>query len=557
MSLESRRPPPDPDLFARLKWILFFRLIIVSILFLSIIGFHLRESRAFLIPNLIILYFAIGFSYFFTLLSLLALFKIKRLKLLSYLQASWEVLFATALIYITGIWDSLFGFLYILAIIVASILLSGKGAFFSAVWCSIFYGLQIFGIKYGWIPAFFPPESELPTIDLIRSFFYYLCFFYATAAGAGYITEQLRKTSQELTEARIGLDRLEVLNEAIVHSIRSGLITFDAGGTIIFLNRASEEIFGKKARELIGKTLSDLFDPAGRDKLAEAREKETRMKLPYTNFQDQKFTLECFWQKLQNPAEQSLGELLVIADITELEKMEERLRVADRLAAVGKLAAGIAHEIRNPLAAISGSIELLKKEITPASSDAHLMGIVLSETERLDQLITDFLLYARPTPKTIERIKIDGLLKNLILILKTQVNNVELVLETEPEMIINSDPGLIEQIFWNLVNNALEAMPGGGKLVIQGGKEIRDSKSGIWLLFSDTGVGVPADCLYRIFDPFFTTKDYGTGLGLSTTWRIIEELKGEIQVSSQPGKGSSFRIWLPGEYIPGTKGGPG
>ncbi len=556
MNPESRRDLPEADLLARLKWILFFRLIIVSILFVSIIGFHLRESRAFLIPNLIVLYFGIGFSYFFTLLSLLALFRIRHLRLFSYLQSGWEVVFATVLIYITGIWDSPFGFLYLLAIISASILLSGKGAFFSAVSCSLFYGLQIFGVKYGWIPSFFPPDSQLNSIELVRNFFYYLCFFYATAAGAGYVAEQLRKTSQQLTEARIGLDRLEVLNEAIVHSIRSGLITFNPAGKIIFANRSAEDIFGKPVSDLSGKAIEELFPAEPRRKLLEAKELGARIKLTYDNFQGQELILECFWQKLQAPAGQSLGELLVISDITDLERMEERLRVADRLAAVGMLASGIAHEVRNPLGAISGSIELLKRETDQTGPDAHLMGIVLSETDRLNQLITDFLLFARPTPKTIEPIRVADFFRNLLTMAQTRSRKVELVLDTEPDMIINSDPRLLDQIFWNLVNNALDAMPEGGRLTIKGGKENRANRSGIWLLFSDTGIGVPPENLDRIFDPFFTTKDHGTGLGLSTTWRILEELQGEIQVKSRPGAGADFRIWLPTEYQSKAEGGP-
>jgi len=552
---QYRRTLPDANLFGRVKWILFFRLIIISILFVSIIGFHLSQSRAFLIPNLIIIYIAIGIAYAFTLISLLALYWIKSLAWFCYLQATWDALFATALVYVTGVWDSLFGFLYILAIISSSIILSGAGAFYSAILCTLFYGIQIFGVNYGFIPAFFQPETLLDTIDLVRGFFYYLFFFYGAAALAGYFTEQLKKTSMELTQARIGLDRLETFNEAIVHSIRSGLITFDPAGKIVFINRSAEHIFNRKLNELAGKTLNDIFEPETSNKLSEAKEKRTRVKVNYTNSQGKDLILECSWQKLQNQAEQSLGELLVMTDITEFEKMEERLRVADRLATVGKLAAGIAHEIRNPLAAISGSIELLKKDVDRRGSDAQLMEIVLNETERLNQLITDFLLYARPTPKTIEPILISDLFQKLIQMVKTRADRIQLSMEAEPDLIIQSDPRLIEQVLWNLVNNALDAMPEGGRLKIAAGKENRNSIPGIWLLFSDSGAGIPPADLARIFDPFFTTKNQGTGLGLSTTWRIIEELKGEIHVKSEPGKGTDFRIWLPADSRLLHKGG--
>jgi len=543
MEIESRRPGPGSELFARLKWSLFFRLVIVSIIFVTILGFQLRESRAFFVPNLIAFYIAVGLSYFITLISLLIINKIRRLVLMSWLQVAWEVLFASILIYLTGIWDSQFWFIYVLAIIISSILLFRIGAFFSATASSLFYGIMIFGVKFGWIPAFFPTGTEPGMIDLVRNFFLNFVGFYASALVASYITEQLRQTGDELSEALLGIDRLEALNEAIVHSINAGLITLDQKGRIVFLNRAAAEIFGQNSGQLTGKTLEQLFPKELHEKLT--ANKSGRVKLNFINPQGKELILECFWQKLQNPESLPAGELLAIQDITDLEKMEERLRVADRMAAVGKLAAGIAHEVRNPLGAISGSIQLLKKESDPQSPDAHLMDIVLNETDRLNKLITDFLLYARPAPRDLQEIALDQLYKNLKEILSTKTSNVELVLDMETGMIIHSDPRLLEQIFWNLANNALEAMAQGGKLVIKGAMKTKDSRPGLWMSFADTGTGIAAENLGKIFDPFFTTKESGTGLGLSTIWRIVEEMNGEILVESAPGSGSNFEIWLP------------
>jgi len=550
MEIEARRQAPSLDLFARLKWSLLFRLTIVSIILLSALGFQIRESRAFFVPNLIAFYILVALSYFITLISLLAITRIRRPGLFSWFQVGWEVLFASIMIYLTGIWDSLFSFLYVLAIIIASILLFRTAAFISATASGLLYGLQIFGVNYGWIPAFFGTGPALSTVSLVRNFFLNFVAFYASALVASYITEQLRRTGKELKEARIGLDRLEALNEAIVHSINTGLVTIDQKGKIVFLNKAAEKIFNRPALEVMGKTLGQIFPQAVCQKLA--GNKGTRVKINYLNPAGQELILECFWQELQHPQDLPSGELLALADITDIDKMEERLRVADRLAAVGTLAAGIAHEVRNPLAAISGSIELLKKEIDPKSPDGQLMEIVLNEAERLNKLITDFLLYARPAARGLKQIKIDRLFKGLKQIIRARARNVELVLEMKPDMIIYSDPRLIEQIFWNLVNNALEAMPGGGKLVIKGQPETRDSRPGIGMSFIDTGVGIPFENLDKIFDPFFTTKENGTGLGLSTIWRIVEAMGGQISVESAPGQGANFQIWLPVE-LPGSK----
>ena len=542
----SQKKEFDLYLFSRVKWSLFFRLVIITVILISIIAFHLRESRTLLVPNLIAVYIMVGLSYFFTLVSLIASYKIRQLVAFSYLQMSWEVVFATVFIYLTGVWDSLFGFLYILAIIISSLLLFRIGAFVSASACAVLFGAQVFGVKYGWIPLWLgvKPE-EIDLLYLLRNFFYYIFYFFASASLGSYLTEQLRRTKKELSEVKLGFDRLEVLNEAIVRSIKSGLMIIDAQGRISFLNRSAENIFGKKAEELTGKALFELFPDGVKDKLEEARKKGGREKINYTNFRKQDLVLECSWQRLENPGDLPLGELLVISDVSELEKMEERLRTADRLAVVGKLAAGIAHEIRNPLGAISGSIELLKQETGTDETVSRLMGIVLNETERLNKLITDFLLYAWPKARDIQAIHLDQLFKNLVEMLIGRANNVKLELKMEPDMIIYADPKLVEQIFWNLANNALEAMPGGGRLEIRGGKEPREVKEGVWFSFLDTGIGISKENLGRIFEPFFTTKDKGTGLGLSMVWRIVEEIGGEIEVQSQEGKGAEFRIWLP------------
>lgn len=543
MQMPSQGQRPASDLFARLKWSLFFRLVIVSVILASVLAFQLRERLTFFMPNLIAFYLIVALSYFITLLSLLVINRLSRLGPFCWVQMAWEVLFASAIIYLTGIWDSLFVFLYVLAIIISSVILFRVGAFISATASALFYGLQIFGVKYGWLPAFSPISPEPDLISLVRNFFLNFVGFYASALVASYIAEQLRQTGKELSEARIGLDRLEALNEAIVHSISTGLVTLDPEGRIIFLNRSAEKIFARPTTELAGKTLEQVLPSEVCEKLK--ANKSGRVKLAYLNPAGKELVLECFWQKLQNREHELAGELLAITDITELNRMEERLKTADRLAAVGKLAAGIAHEVRNPLGAISGSIELLKKEIDRDSPDRKLMEIVLHETDRLNKLITDFLLYARPSPRSIQPIQMDQLFQNLAVMVKTKAAQVELVLEMEPDMIIYSDPRLVEQIFWNLTNNALESMPDGGRLVIKGKNETRNSRAGVWLSFADTGMGIPSENLNRIWDPFFTTKENGTGLGLSTIWRIVEEMSGEVSVESSPGSGSNFEIWLP------------
>jgi len=534
-------PQREKDYLNRLKWSLLFRLIIVSVIFISLVGFHLRESKALFIPNLIALYFLVGFSYFFTLLSLLLLQRIPYTHLFGYLQAVWEIIFASALVYLTGLWESFFTFLYVLAIFIASILLFRNGAFFSATFSTILYALMLFGVKFQFIPGVFLPEEIPETQALLQKFFYYLCYFYASAVLSSYLSEQLRRTHQELDQARIGLDRLETLNEAIVHSINSGLLIFSPEDKLVFYNSIAEKILGNSGEQMLGKSLKEIFSRS-EPELNPSPEEE---KIRYTNFQGRELILEISSHPLRTPAGKKLGKLVVLNDITERQEMEEKLKRADRLAVVGRLAAGIAHEIRNPLAAISGSIQLLKQEFAEQSSEARLMQVVLSETERLNQLITDFLLYARPNPRNIREIKLDQLFSDLARLIEINQPEIELVLEMESDIILYSDARLLEQIFWNLVNNAIDAMQGKGRLVIQAKKLTREDKPGVWFQVTDSGGGIPSQHLARIFEPFFTTKEKGTGLGLSTVWRIVEELGGMVEVETEPGKGSSFQVWLP------------
>jgi two-component system sensor histidine kinase PilS (NtrC family) len=244
-----------------------------------------------------------------------------------------------------------------------------------------------------------------------------------------------------------------------------------------------------------------------------------------------------------------------------LVEMEEQVRRADKLAAIGRIAAGMAHEIRNPLASISGSIQMLKEILPLNGSSQKLMDIVLTETERLDRIIKDFIAYARPTPPQLQLCNINSLLDETIILIKNSpeycpqiVLNLSLV---EEGLVIWVDPDQIKQVFWNLSINALQAMPSGGTLSISTrwveypGRESHKTQShnfhmpGAEIIIADTGIGISSQDKLRIFDPFFTTKDNGSGLGLAIVYRIIEEHKGFITVESQEGEGALFRIWLP------------
>jgi two-component system sensor histidine kinase PilS (NtrC family) len=210
----------------------------------------------------------------------------------------------------------------------------------------------------------------------------------------------------------------------------------------------------------------------------------------------------------------------------------------------------MAHEIRNPLAANSGSIEVLERELSLDPVNRHLMHIVLREADRLNSLITDFLLYARPTPRSRETINLPQLVRDLLAVFSNRTDipaGIQLETNLEEGLTLETDPKLVQQILWNLINNAAEAMPQGGRLCLSCTRLSGPAEADGFLQIqvSDSGRGIPEERLGRIFEPFFTTREQGTGLGLSTVWRIVESLEGQVSVQSRVGEGTTFTIELP------------
>jgi two-component system sensor histidine kinase PilS (NtrC family) len=257
------------------------------------------------------------------------------------------------------------------------------------------------------------------------------------------------------------------------------------------------------------------------------------------------------------------GWVLIFQDVTEVVAMEQELRRSERLAGIGQLAADIAHEIRNPLAAISGSVEMLQAglgEDEPDPEPRRLMGIVLREIDRLNDLITDFLQFARPAPTRRKPVDLGALVEELVgMIEVARPEGVEIEVDLERELTAHADPTQIRQILWNLILNAVQAMPDGGCIRIsvagvapesqEGASEGRnEEKEGVDLVevtVADTGVGIAPEVLERIFDPFFTTKPEGSGLGLATVHRIVEANGGSLRVESLVGEGTVLRVRFP------------
>ncbi|MFV1950784.1 MAG: nitrogen regulation protein NR(II), partial [Nitrospinota bacterium] len=345
-------------------------------------------------------------------------------------------------------------------------------------------------------------------------------------------------------------------------SIGSGLLTTTLKGEINSFNQAAEGITGYKFEEIIETPCPDLFDlPGVRTVFAEPvmiGDNSYRGEGIFRRKDGKEIYIGINFSLLRDEMDRVKGVIGIFQDITRLKEMEEKVARAERFAAIGKVSAGIAHEIRNPLASISGSIEVLRDELNLDGENRRLLDIVVREADRLNMIIKQFLSYASPKPSKFRQCNINEIIEETITLLKNSKEynpNVELVtsFNNRKEIWAEIDPEQMKQVFWNLSLNAIQAMPEGGRLEINTSyynninRDVIDnplSRQKVKIVFSDTGIGILQKDKDKVFDPFFTTKDEGTGLGLATVYRIVENHGGYIDIESTQGKGTSVNIYI-------------
>jgi len=543
---------------------MFFRAMLVTLLLGATVIFQMREIPFFRYVSPYPFYVLIGFTYALTLLYALLLQRIQKLKIFAYVQILGDVFFITLLIYITGGIASIFFWLYLFSIFSAGTILYRRGGLWVASASSILYGTLLDLEYYG---VLLPPGSrELYSPSYPSSYVLYLITvnmiaFFLVAILSSYLAEQVRRKEEELKKRIIDYRQLERLYKHIVQNVVSGLITVDGGGRITSFNRMAEEITGRKFEEVYQEDIDSLFpglsawsrSVGGNPGEGENRLPFLRWETRFTRKDGAHLILGFSLSPLKDSDEREMGNILIFQDLTRLREMEEHVKRSDRLAAIGKMAAGIAHEIRNPLASISGSIEILKEELGDSTQNRTLMGIVLREIQRLNSLIADFLLFARPISPGRERIHLNRLFEEIFQMLANSPEFSALIrLETqfEDDLYIQGDPNQVRQVFWNLLVNAAQAMPEGGLLRVRARKAfprapVPGGRNYGEVSVIDSGMGIGEEAIGKVFDPFFTTKEKGTGLGLSIVHSIVESYGGKITVQSQRGRGSVFTVVLP------------
>ncbi len=521
-----------------------------------------------------ILYLSIIISYAFTAITLSLLRRIENLRQYAYFQIIYDLLFETGMVAISGGVESIFTFTYIFTIIAAGILLFRRGAFLSASLSAILYGLLVALQFYRILPSFLSLQvhfSPVNVSEIYYNIFLNSCAFYLVAFLSSYLSESLRKTSQRLWETSHDLNELQAFHHNILQGLQSGVLTTDLYGNITSYNRAAELITGFTLSEVYGKNLQWLFPDfhitSFLDLSSDLYRKARRLETVIIKKAGSKVYLGLSLSLFHDNAGKVSGVICIFQDLTELREMQEQVARTDRLAAIGELAAGVAHEIRNPLASISGATQMLRPELDLSGEQKVLMDIIVHESKRLDRLLSDFLLYARPQSLTFAE---SDLIRDVILATVESLQHDERFLKDKITIRVDAPPDLpkitcdaqqLQQACWNFCLNAFQAMPQGGTLLIRAFLDTIDGwnpgmhrQTQVCVIsFCDDGVGMEDEVLHNLFHPFYTTKKHGTGLGLAITHTIVKNHHGMIRVKSIPNEGTTFDVILPvnQEYLSG------
>jgi two-component system sensor histidine kinase PilS (NtrC family) len=461
-----------------------------------------------------------------------------------------DVLLVTWLVWSTGDIHSPDAALYVIIISAASFFLVPREVMITSVGCAVAFTAITLATIQGIGPSTSRSLTEGSIAQMVQMIGVFDISFLVVGLLAARLAQRQSRSDVELLAATKSLLKLQVLHQRIVESIRSGVITTDLAGRIFTFNAAAEEITGYKPTDVYGKEASIFFGDMSQqvsESMRAATEGTTspRFESDCLTSDGLRLRLGFSISPLFDEYRETSGLVVTFQDLTEVRALEETSRRQDRLAAVGRVAASIAHEIRNPLAAMRGSIQMLRSEVADDSAQANLMEIILRESDRLNRIITDYLAYARPRSASLAIVDVRALLTETFSLLRNspEIGSGHALEEELPphEVTVKGDSEQLRQVCWNLSRNALQAMQNGGTLHAS----IRHTANGrVHLTFTDSGRGMTAEQVEHLFEPFSSTTG-GTGLGLSIVYQIIRDHGGTINVRSHLGKGTTITVELP------------
>lgn len=472
-----------------------------------------------------------------------------------WIQVGIDFLLETILVARTGGVESPFAVLYVITVAVASLIPQRRVGLFAACTCIIVFGVVTNAQLYGLGPSWSGQISHV-SAAFLQTFGVYALALLVVGLLGGTLADQLYRADQSLREKEQGLNRLQAFHENIVRSISSGVFTADATGAITSFNPAAQEVTGYSLGQVLGRSWREIFNWHPNQSSDEGPSGDppgmTRFEVECKGANGNRLVLGMTVSPLHEQ-EKPHGLVGVFKDLTQIRDLEEEMRRKEWLANLGEMSAGMAHEIRNPLGALAGAMQMLRKEAIPDATDRRLMDIAIREATRLDAIITEFLQYARPPALDLAEHNINKILaETLDLVQHEARKRKRIAIATslaDGSLLAQVDQNQMRQVFWNLATNAFDAMPDGGKLTITTGCRRIDAggRKGdvVEIAFHDTGEGIASENLDKIFLPFFTTKREGSGLGLAAVHRIVDLHGGWIKVESQPQAGTRFVVCLP------------
>lgn len=480
----------------------------------------------------------VGSTFAVSLLIAVVLPGSRRPRLVAGVQIVWDLALVTALVYLLGGATSGFSFLYGVVVLASALVVGPRATQLTTGAALLLYVGVGLGLANHWLPDPSGQEMpyEVPLDELALAVLRNLVGFVLVGLLAGNLAERLRTTGGALREATASAAEYARLNEDILRSLTSGLLTTDLDGAVRRVNPAGAALLGGSADAIEGRLVSDLLPMAGEPG------ESTRSEGTATRLDGACFPVGFSRAPLRDTDGRVHGTLILFQDLTELTQLREQAERAERLAALGRLSAGLAHEIRNPLGSISGSVELVREAEVLSDEDRRLLTLVLSEVDRLNDLVTTMLDVGRPRQPSPGDLDLGALAAEVARVAQTGARvEVRLLLPEDPVR-VHADSAQLRQVLWNLVKNAIQFSPRDGVVRVEVGW---DDESRPCLSVADEGPGIAPEDLGRLFDMFFSTRRHGVGLGLALVRQIVDAHRGEITVESTPGSGARFTVHLP------------
>ena len=538
------------------RWIALSRLAVVSY-FLGVTMFiQFRAVGKLPADYLWFSYSLIAVIFAFSILCLALPRTVRRRRLNIVAQSIVDVLFVTGIVLLTGGIDSVYSVLYSLVIIYSTLFLGRRGGLTIAALSSLSYVLIVHAGYSGTFEILYD-EGLIPRGEPTREYILtraatHVAAFVIMALLTSFVVEQERKAKRMLAEKATAFDRLDLLHRSIIESVDTGILTINLDGAVRSFNRAAEEITGFAFGEVVDRSIEEVFPGVSavisRGEPDERRRQRKRFEIVIRKKSGEPMVLGISESSLHERGVR-IGSILIFQDLTPFKEMEREGEKNKQLAFIGQMAAGLAHELRTPLQSISGSIQILRRDLKLEPTDERLMQVILRAKDQMEGLVRNFLLMARTNLGMRSETDIGRLVEDVIESLTVSAEwNPQVVLRKEvgEGLTVMGDPAEIRQVLWNLIINAMQAMPEGGTLTVGVCPDgVNGEARAVRVEIGDTGAGIDPAHIEKIWEPFYTTKERGSGLGLAIVRRIVESHGGDVEVQSEAARGTRFRVRLP------------